>query len=155
MPNPLFSAKSICVILQRNSGKSVKYLNKNHSSIPVFSQGNTLCLCWWWEGRHAWKLFFQWFQPGGPSGSFNVWCCIMQYTTRLLVFSWRDLSRLSQLHQCDQQMLYQIDFFESSLRSLSLGTLASVFLQKTYLAKFPHMQPCNQETLKGQIYVRS
>ena len=40
--NPLFSAKSICVILQRNSGKSVKYLNKNQSSIPVFTQGNTL-----------------------------------------------------------------------------------------------------------------
>ena len=78
--------------------KSVKYLNKNQSSIPVLSQGNTLaCTDSAWEGRHAWKLLFQLFQPGGtptyPRGSLYVWCCTMQQHTRsLFVFSWWDLS---------------------------------------------------------------
>ena len=55
------------------------------------------------------------------------------------------LSCISVTNKC-----YQI---ESSLRSLSLGTLASIFFQKTYSTKFLAFlpQPRNQGTLQGQI----
>ena len=85
--------------------KSVTYLNKNQSSIPVLSQGNTLACT---DSEKA-DILFQLFQPGGtPRGSLLYHATTYQKTT--CVQSMRSITpcQLRTLARQQAQIKYQL-----------------------------------------------